>query len=86
MLPPDYGGALIPTFINTVLNWFREEPASSTCLQCGLPSGRQFMMATDETIMHPHQCSWCSSVLYVPGPLFACKACAGDVRTGQDAA
>ena len=79
-------GALIPTFINKVLDWFRKKPSSSTCLQCGLPSGRQFMMATDEPIMHPHQCSWCASVLYVPGPMFSCKACAENVGAGQGAA
>ena len=81
-----YGGVLIPTFIKKALSWFREEPASSICLQCGLPSGRQFMMVTDETIMHRHQCSWCSGVLYVPGPVFSCKACAEDIGAGQSAA
>ena len=34
---------------------------------CGLPSGRPFMIATAEPIMHPHQCSWCASIVYVPG-------------------
>jgi hypothetical protein len=76
---------LIPTIINQVCDWFRKEPASSICLQCDLPSGGQFMVATDEPIMHPHHCSWCSSVLYVPGPMFCCKACAGRVEEGNAA-
>jgi hypothetical protein len=68
---------LIPAFINKILNLFRKDPIPPACLQCGLPSGGQFMMSSDDPIMHPHQCSWCSSVLYVPGPMFSCKACAG---------
>ena len=39
------------------------------------------MILTDEPIMHPHECSWCKSVLYVPGPKFQCKVCSeNDVR------
>jgi len=58
--------------------WFQKEPMSTKCLQCGLPPGRQFLVSTDETIMHPHHCSWCKSVLYVPGPMFLCKGCSAD--------
>jgi hypothetical protein len=51
------------------------------CLQCGRTPGREFMILTDEPIMHPHECSWCKSVLYVPGPKFQCKVCSeNDVR------
>ena len=53
---------------------------------CGLPSGRPFMIATAEPIMHPHQCSWCASIVYVPGPMFSCKACSGNSCAGQNAA
>ena len=55
--------------------WFYSDKEPEKCLQCGLPPGRQFMIATDEPIMHPHQCSWCKSTLYVPGPMFSCKGC-----------
>src|SRR5436189_4361624 len=50
---------------------------------CGLPSGRPFMIATAEPIMHPHQCSWCASIVYVPGPMFSCKACSGNSCAGR---
>jgi len=64
--------------LNKLRSWFRKEPVADRCFQCGLPSGREFLIASDEPIMHPHQCSWCKSVLYVPGPMFSCKACSPD--------
>jgi len=44
------------------------------------------MVATDEPIIHPHRCSWCSSVLYVPGPMFSCKTCSEGATVDQTAA
>jgi hypothetical protein len=66
---------VLTTLFNKVRIWFVREDAPDKCLQCGLTPGRQYMVATDEPIMHPHECSWCKSVLYVPGPMFQCKAC-----------
>ena len=70
---------MIDQLLNKLGAWLRKTPTQDRCLQCGLPSGRQFLVATDEPIMHPHQCTWCNSVLYVPGPMFSCKACSTDV-------
>ena len=65
-------------WFNKIRTWLRKAPTDERCLQCGLPPGRQFLVATEEPILHPHQCSWCSGVLYVPGPMFACKNCSTD--------
>ena len=70
---------MIAALFRTLRTWFRKGEAPAKCLQCGLPPGREFLIATDEPIMHPHECSWCKSVLYVPGPMFSCKKCAVDV-------
>jgi hypothetical protein len=75
LLKTDAGGAVIATLFNKVRVWFGNENVPDKCLQCGMPPGRQFMVATDEPIMHPHQCSWCKSILYVPGPMFQCDTC-----------
>ena len=69
---------MITTTLNKVRTWFSTKSAPDKCLQCGLPPGGQFMISTDEPIMHPHQCSWCSTTLYVPGPMFQCKTCSED--------
>ena len=63
------------SLLRRIRAWFSREPMPERCLQCGLPPGRQFLVTTDEPIMYPHQCSWCQSILYVPGPVFACKGC-----------
>ena len=47
---------MIAALVRTLRTWF-SNTQSEKCLQCGLPPGRQFMIATDEPIMHPHQCS-----------------------------
>jgi hypothetical protein len=71
----------MPSLLNKVGNWFRKpEPVQEQCLQCGLKPGREYMVATDEPILHPHQCSWCKSVMYVPGAMFACKTCTEGVQ------
>jgi hypothetical protein len=66
---------LLESFINKVRTWFSGGLMPDKCLQCGLPPKREFMVAGDNPIMHPHECSWCKGVLYVPGPMFQCKAC-----------
>ena len=63
------------SLLNRVRIWAGGEARPDKCLQCGLPPGREFMAATDEPILHPHECSWCKGVLYVPGPMFQCKSC-----------
>jgi hypothetical protein len=69
------------SLLNKVGKWFRKpEPPPAKCLQCGLPPGREFMIPTDEPILHPHKCSWCRSVVYMPGPMFACKVCSEDAQ------
>lgn len=68
------GESFIGMLLDQVRKWFGKE-STTKCLQCGLTPGREFMIVTQESIIHPHQCSWCSSVLYVPGPMFSCKAC-----------
>jgi hypothetical protein len=37
------------------------------------------MIPTDEPILHPHKCSRCHSVVYVPGPVFLCEVCSENV-------
>ena len=69
------------SLLTKVGSWFRKpQPAPAQCLQCGLAPGREYMIPTDEPILHPHKCSWCKSVVYMPGPMFACKTCSEDVR------
>jgi hypothetical protein len=69
------------SLLNKVGKWFgKPEPPPDQCLQCGLKPGREYMISTDEPIMHPHKCSWCQSVVYMPGPMFACKLCSEDAR------
>ena len=67
---------MLTTLLNKVRIWFSKEALPDKCLQCGMAPGHQFMVPTNEPIMHPHECSWCKSVLYVPGPMFQCKMCA----------
>jgi hypothetical protein len=69
---------VIAAVLNRLRAWFGNETEPEKCLQCGLPPGRQFMIATDEPIMHPHQCSWCNGIVYMPGPMFSCKRCSTD--------
>ena len=76
---------MIATLFSKLRKWFRKD-SSPKCLQCGLTPGREFMITTEEPLIHPHQCTWCSSVLYVPGPMFACKACSGNAGTNPQAA
>jgi hypothetical protein len=66
--------ALLTTLFNKIQKWLGKE-SMGECMQCGLPAGREFMVPTNEPLIHPHECSWCSGVLYVPGPMFACKVC-----------
>ena len=68
------------SLFNKVGKWFWKEPEATECLQCGLPPGREFIVPTDEPILHPHKCSWCQSVVYIPGPMFTCKTCSEDVQ------
>jgi len=69
------------SLFNKVGKWFgKKDPEPTQCLQCGLPPGREFIIPTDEPILHPHKCSWCQSVVYIPGPMFTCKMCSEDVR------
>ena len=69
------------SLFNMVGKWFRKpESPSDQCLQCGLKPGREYMIPTDEPILHPHKCSWCQSVVYMPGPMFSCKVCSEDAR------
>jgi hypothetical protein len=69
---------LIGLLLDRIRTWLQTDGAPDKCLQCGLPQGRQFLIATNEPIMHPHQCSWCKSILYVPGPMYSCKGCSAD--------
>jgi hypothetical protein len=71
-------GALVAALLRKVRNWFHREDEPETCLQCGFPPGREFLIATDEAIIHPHQCSWCKTILFVPGPVFSCTMCSSD--------
>ena len=75
---------MLSTLIKKIRDRFHKD-VTPRCLQCGLPPGRELMVQTEEPIMHPHRCTWCASVLYVPGPMFACKACAGVVREDEAA-
>ena len=68
------------SLFNKVGKWFWKEPEATECLQCGLPPGHEFIIPTDEPILHPHKCSWCQSVVYIPGPMFTCKTCSEDVQ------
>jgi hypothetical protein len=72
---------MIGQLLEKIRSWFRKESLAQPCFQCGFPPGREFLIATAEPIMHPHQCLWCKSILYVPGTMFSCKACsAGEIR------
>jgi len=64
----------------------KSQPEETKCLQCGLLPGREYMVTTSEPLIHPHKCSWCQSVVYMPGPVFQCTQCNPDYRSGQDAA
>jgi hypothetical protein len=68
------------SLFNKVGKWLWKEPEVTQCVQCGLPPGREFIIPTDEPILHPHKCSWCQSVVYIPGPMFTCKTCSEDVQ------
>ena len=63
--------------IERIGKWFHKtEPSSSAqCVLCGLIPGRQYMIPTDEPILHPHKCSRCQSVVFVPGPMMLCEVC-----------
>lgn len=66
--------------IKKIGKWFRKtEPSSALCALCGLTPARQYMIPTDEPILHPHKCSRCQSVVFVPGPMMLCEACSGNV-------
>ena len=72
---------MIASLINKIQRWFVRPPQPpQQCLQCGLMPNREYMVSTDEPILHPHECSWCKSILYVPGPMFACKTCSDTVQ------
>ena len=71
---------MVASWFKKVRNWFRPRQPLRQCLQCGLFPGREYMVHTDEPILHPHECSWCKSVVYVPGPMFECKICSENVR------
>ena len=72
---------MIASLCNKIQSWFRRPTQpSQQCLQCGLMPGREYMVSTDEPILHPHKCSWCKSIVYVPGPMFACKTCSDNVQ------
>lgn len=67
--------------IEKIGKWFRKPGASlEVCALCGLSPGRQYMIPTDEPILHPHKCSRCQSVVFVPGPMVFCEACSENTR------
>jgi len=55
--------------------WNKLRDHEERCLQCGLLPGRQYMMKTDNPLMHPHQCSWCEAIVFMPGAMFECPEC-----------
>jgi hypothetical protein len=59
--------------------WNDLHESEEKCLQCGLIPGRQYMVKTDNPLMHPHECSWCEAVVFMPGAMFECPQCSRDV-------
>ncbi len=76
---------MILTLVDKARTWLGKN-STPKCLQCGLPPGTELIVATDEPIIHPHRCSWCSSVLYVPGLMLSCKTCSEGWTEDQRAA
>jgi hypothetical protein len=58
----------------------------SQCLQCGLIPGREYMVSTSEPIVHPHECSWCKSLVYFPGLVMNCATCGGGTYPNNESA
>lgn len=65
--------------IQKIGKWFRKPGPAELCALCGLAPGRQYMVPTDEPILHPHKCSRCQSVVFVPGPMMLCETCSGNM-------
>jgi len=64
----------------------RPDDRKPRCLQCGLAPGREYMVSTPEPIIHPHECSWCRSIVYFPGLMRDCKICSPDTAISDPAA
>jgi hypothetical protein len=64
---------------------FVQKAPGAVCLQCGFPPGRQVRIVSDDPFLHPHECLWCHSVLFVPGLMMDCSACSGKAG-GREAA
>jgi hypothetical protein len=65
-------------WIQRMLSRFQQskpEEAKELCLQCGFPPGKEMRVVSDDPFLHPHRCSWCGSVVYMPGLMIDCDAC-----------
>jgi hypothetical protein len=62
-----------------------DSSAPEPCFQCGFPPGKQMRVISDDPFLHPHECAWCHSVVYVPGLMVNCRYC-GDKKSGEQAA
>jgi hypothetical protein len=76
---------VVKNWMRILKRMFTRKAHEAVCLQCGFPPGRQMRIVSDDPFLHPHECLWCHSILFVPGLMMDCNRCS-EKSTRRDAA